>query len=59
LNILGRAVRIAVLASAAAVLLSMSACAHRDLTAPCSAQTGWGNAFAAEEPGCGLMRTVN
>ena len=44
---------------AAAVLLSVSACAHRDLTAPCTSQTGWGSAFAAAEPGCGLMRPVN
>jgi len=59
LTVLRRAVRIAGLSLAVAALLSVSACAHRDLTAPCTSQTGWGSAFAADEPGCGLMRSVN
>jgi hypothetical protein len=59
LNLLKRAVRIAGLGLAAVALLSMSACAHRDLTAPCAAQSDWGSAFAADASGCGLMRTVN
>jgi len=52
------AARIAALALAAA-MLTVSACAHKDLTAPCAARTDWGSAFAADEPGCGPMRTVN
>jgi hypothetical protein len=59
LNILRAARRIAALALAAGALLAVSACAHKDLTAPCTAQTSWGSAFAADEPGCGLMRAVN
>jgi len=43
----------------AAAALSLSACAHRDLTAPCAAGSSWGSAFAAAEVGCGLMRPAN
>jgi hypothetical protein len=39
--------------------LSLSACGHSDLKAPCPSilSSVWGGAFAADE--CGLMRPVN
>jgi hypothetical protein len=54
-----RVLRYFLLALGAAAGLSMSACAHKDLTAPCTAGSSWGSAFAADEAGCGLMRPVN
>jgi hypothetical protein len=39
-----------------AILLALSACGHSDLKAPCSAQSGWGGALAAD---CGPMRAIN
>jgi len=54
-----RIVRRVLTALVAAVALSLSACAHGDLTAPCTAGSNWGSAFAAAEAGCGLMRPAN
>ena len=51
--------RMAVALLLAAAGLSLSACAHSDLKAPCPSilSSVWGGAFAADE--CGLMRPVN
>jgi hypothetical protein len=40
--------------------LALSACAHQDLTAPCSAASDWwsGAAYAATH-NCGPMRSIN
>ena len=42
-------------------MLSLSACAHRDLTAPCSRDAHWlsmfGSAIAATD--CGTLQPVN
>ncbi len=51
--------RLAAVALGAGAMLMLSACAHKDLTAPCTAHSGWGSAFAADEPGCGPMRPIN
>ena len=44
----------------ALALLSLSACAHKDLTAPCSRDSHWfafGNAYAATD--CGPLLPLN
>jgi hypothetical protein len=51
--------RLVAIALGAGAMLMLSACAHKDLTAPCMAQSRWGSAFAADEPGCGPMRPIN
>jgi hypothetical protein len=51
--------RLTLIALIAATALSLSACAHRDLIAPCTSSISWGGAFAAGEAGCGLMRPAN
>jgi hypothetical protein len=52
-------VRLALVALGAAFGLSLSACAHKDLTAPCTASASWGAAYAADDLGCGPMRPIN
>jgi hypothetical protein len=52
-------VRVLLIVAGAVVCLALSACAHKDLTAPCTASSTWGSAFAADEAGCGPMRPIN
>jgi hypothetical protein len=52
-------VRFALIVLGAGVGLTLSACAHKDLTAPCTARAIWGGAFAADDVGCGPMRPIN
>ena len=52
-------VRFVLIALGAAFGLALSACAHKDLTAPCAAGLIWGAAFAADDVGCGPMRPIN
>ena len=59
MRVLSNIVRFALIALTAAVGLSLSACAHKDLTAPCTARATWGAAFAADDVGCGRMRPIN
>jgi hypothetical protein len=54
-----RASRVSLTALGALIVLSLSACAHKDPTAPCVAGPAWGAAFAAYLAGCGPMRPVN
>ena len=54
-------IKTSLVATLALALLSLSACAHKDLTVPCSRDSHWfwsfGSAFAATD--CGPLLPVN
>jgi hypothetical protein len=52
-------IRILLLIAAALTLAALSACAHRDLKAPCSASADWLDSSAYADTSCGLMFPVN
>lgn len=52
-------IRVILIATTALTLAALSACAHRELKAPCSASADWFDSSAYADTSCGPMFPVN
>jgi hypothetical protein len=52
-------IRALLIVAAALTLAALSACAHRELKAPCSARADWFDSSAYADTTCGPMFPVN